>query len=48
MWLGSVNLFWVQYVEVGMHLDAALQKVQTDGEIELGMDWGRVHERSLK
>ena len=28
-------------VEVETHLDAALQKVQTDGEIELGLDWGR-------
>ena len=35
-------------VEVGTHLDAALQEVQTDGEIELGLDWGRVHERSQK
>ena len=35
-------------VEVGTRLDAALQEVQTDGEISLGLDWGRGHERTEK
>ena len=33
-------------VEVGTRLDAALQEVQTDGEVSLGLDWGQGHERT--